>query len=73
MQVFSPVVFGLYPSSMVDDKDTKAYANKEIRSTVGHYLSYDYSAISFYMTDYKKGEAPRARRVSVLDNLALLL
>ncbi|XP_018013658.1 chondroitin sulfate synthase 2 [Hyalella azteca] len=51
-QFFSPVMYGLYHPNVVEDATASAYTSREIKSTLGHYLRYDYSAISFYMSDY---------------------
>lgn len=55
-QFFSPVMYGLFHPGVVPERDAKAYDNKDVKSTLGHYLRYDFSAISFYMADYKKGD-----------------
>lgn len=55
VQFFSPVMYGLYHPLVVDDAASQYYSNMDIRSNVGHFLRYDFSAISFFMSDYIKG------------------
>ena len=67
VQVYSPVVYGLYHPGVVDDR--LAYTNQEVRSTLGRYRIYDYSVVSFYMVDYKKG----ALKLCTLKNVQFML
>ncbi|KAF2357380.1 Chondroitin N-acetylgalactosaminyltransferase [Trinorchestia longiramus] len=65
-QFFSPVMYGLYHPSVVDDATSAAYINRDIKSTLGHYLRYDFSAISFYMSDYVAARKQSSRLFPIL-------